>query len=225
MDRVKRIKIDNEMRSIYPNEVDSSPQAGSDRMVTSGGVSDAVANILAQMGVMDGLALHKAGNESVMGVKTFNRTIEGTARNTINDESGNNIKGSYASNILVSGKTVYLRNKNNLTLASFVLPSTGGVVSQNWYNQVGGVKFDNGLIINWGWKEFTYHSSTGGAFNGTFTYNYSSVNSYSIVGAMRTGNNAWSAIGAYSATSFVADTQTYKGVYPGYSMYWIAIGY
>ena len=50
----------------------------------------------------------------------------GSAIKAISDDSGNNIKQSYASSLSISGQTLSLKNKNGSVLNSVTLPSSGG---------------------------------------------------------------------------------------------------
>ena len=52
-----------------------------------------------------------------------------TATKATQDESGNNIKASYASSISISGKTVTLKNKNNSNLSTFDIPDPTSMTS------------------------------------------------------------------------------------------------
>lgn len=80
-------------------------------------------------------ALDIAGG-SVYGAVSFAHGITGnltgnasTATKATQDESGNDIKSSYASSISISGKTVTLKNKNNSSLSTFDIPDPATMTS------------------------------------------------------------------------------------------------
>ena len=52
-----------------------------------------------------------------------------TATKATQDESGNNIKASYASTMSLSGNTVTLKSKSGATLSTITLPTSGSTIS------------------------------------------------------------------------------------------------
>ena len=50
-------------------------------------------------------------------------TYDIKAYKSLQDESGNNIKATYASSLELSGKSLILKNKNDIALSTVTLPS------------------------------------------------------------------------------------------------------
>lgn len=103
-------------------------------------------------------------NLLVTGSAKFLNTVTGnidgnasTATKAAQDESGNNIKATYAASASISGNTLTLKNKNNVTLSTATIPSELPSVSSS----------DNGKIlrvVNGAWAADNLQSATGVSF-------------------------------------------------------------
>ena len=90
----------------------------------------------------------------------FNGALSGnatTATKATQDESGNNIKASYASSISISGNTVTLSNKNGTSLATATIPTELPAVTTS----------DNGKVlrvVSGAWSAVNLPSASGVSF-------------------------------------------------------------
>lgn len=89
----------------------------------------------------------------------------GTAAKATSDESGNNIKSSYASSLEINNGSILLKNKNGTTLSNQSLPSTGN--ADVYVDTAGTIQTKLGTAPN-----FTLRS------NSQFTLRIKNANSY-----------------------------------------------
>ena len=114
-------------------------------------------------------------------------TVGGSATQAISDESGNNIKASYASSISISDRTITLKNKNGTSLGTVTVPADSVSFTQSLTS---GTKVGSITI------------------NGTTTDLYCQTNSDTKNTAGST--NTSSKIFLVGATSQAANPQTYS---------------
>lgn len=209
-------------------------------------------NSVVNLKANDNAVVHLTGNETISGVKTFNNAIN-FANGTWNAVGDDAFIGDFnhAGAVCIkgnNGKTqLKLINRSetiglgffideddgnalkliNPTYSATAWGSVTGMVVQNFNTGKGYVKYNNGLIIQWG---LIYHDNnnlitSNITFDTPFSHNYPIVS----ISKQSQATNVWSAIentfNSYvynlSSTGFTISTQCPAGGYTN----WIAIGY